>query len=181
VQKNCRKPRAGSKKRFLVKLKSIAYLGIGSNIGKREENLTEAVLRVNAADRISVIQRSSYYKTLPVGGPPQEDYLNGVIKVETDLSPDECLSALKQVEKDMGRKPAGKNHPRIIDLDILLYEDTVTDTETLSIPHPRMHERYFVLRGLAEIAPEVMHPVLKKTMKELYETLREDAADRKDQ
>jgi dihydroneopterin aldolase/2-amino-4-hydroxy-6-hydroxymethyldihydropteridine diphosphokinase len=148
---------------------SIAYLAIGSNIGERESNCEEAVLRLDSLGEIKVIERSAFYETSPVGGPPQKDYFNGVIKVETTLSPRDCLEAVKNIEKEMGREPSGeRNSPRVIDLDILFYDDLEMKTDELTIPHVRMHERHFVLKGLAEIAPNIVHPVLGKTVKELY-------------
>jgi 2-amino-4-hydroxy-6-hydroxymethyldihydropteridine diphosphokinase len=146
---------------------SAVYIGIGSNVGDKKDNLEEAVRRLEATGRFSVLKRSSFYRTSPAGGPPQEDYLNGVLKTETDLSPGECLDLFKGIEEDMGRTPAGRDHPRVIDLDMLLYDDLVIETDELTVPHPRMDERYFVLRGFNEIAPEAVHPVRKKTVEEL--------------
>jgi 2-amino-4-hydroxy-6-hydroxymethyldihydropteridine diphosphokinase len=148
------------------------YLGIGSNIGDREANLKEAVHRLEMTENAKVAACSSFYLTKPAGGPPQEDYLNGVLKVETGLPPGELLDTLKNIEKEMGREdPAGKNYPRIIDIDILLYDGLVMETDKLFIPHPRMHEREFVLEPFAEIAPEAVHPALERTVRELYEGL----------
>jgi 2-amino-4-hydroxy-6-hydroxymethyldihydropteridine diphosphokinase len=146
---------------------AIAYIGIGSNIGDKTVNCEEAISRLEAAEEVKLLARSAFYETNPVGGPPQENYLNGVIKIKTSFSPEDCLVLLKQTEKAMGRIPAGQNHPRVIDLDILLYDDAVINSEKLTIPHPRMHERYFVLHGLAEIAPDYVHPVTGKTVREL--------------
>jgi dihydroneopterin aldolase/2-amino-4-hydroxy-6-hydroxymethyldihydropteridine diphosphokinase len=109
--------------------------------------------------------------TKPAGGPPQDDYLNGVLSIKTGLAPEELLCILKVIERDMGRKTAYRDHPRVIDLDILLYDDAVIRTETLIVPHPRMHERRFVLKGLTELAPDLMHPVMGKTVGEMYEEL----------
>ena len=153
---------------------AVIYISIGSNIGNRTENFKETISRLGSIDSLTIVSKSEFCRTLPVGGPPQEDYLNGVIKAETQLSPEDCLMLFKRVEKEMGRIPAGRNHPRVIDLDILLYDDIVINTETLTIPHPRFHERAFVLRGLAQIAPEVLHPVLNKTIKDLHAAYHHD-------
>jgi len=147
---------------------AIVFLGIGSNIGDKKKNCEKAIDHLNKAEGIEVISRSSLYPTRPVGGPPQEDYLNGVVEIRTTLDPLKCLRAVKKIERELGREPAGKDHPRVIDIDILLFDGMVMDTDDLIIPHPRMHERAFVLRGLAEIAPDVVHPVIRKTARELY-------------
>jgi 2-amino-4-hydroxy-6-hydroxymethyldihydropteridine diphosphokinase len=120
---------------------------------------------------------SEFYDTKAVGGPPQPDYLNGVLEAETDLSPEECLRSLKKIENEMGRATAERDHPRIIDIDILLFDESVINTSNLDIPHPRMHERHFVLRGLSEIAPDVVHPLTGKTARELYESCHKDPRD----
>ncbi|MBD3380413.1 MAG: 2-amino-4-hydroxy-6-hydroxymethyldihydropteridine diphosphokinase [Candidatus Omnitrophica bacterium] len=144
------------------------YLGIGSNIGDKEANLARAVKYLEEIRGIDVLETSTLYETEPVGGPPQDKYLNGVVKVDTAIPPDRLLREVKQIELRMGRKQPGRNCPRIIDLDILLYGDMVLDMEELKIPHPRMAERSFVLKGLAEIAPDAVHPVLGRTASELY-------------
>lgn len=152
---------------------SVVYLGIGSNIGDKEYNCEQAVRGLNGTGGIKVEMRSAFYRTKPVGGPPQEDYINGVVGIKTGFSPQECLRACERIEKDLKREKSAKDHPRIIDIDILLYDDVILRTDDLTIPHPRMHERYFVLRGLAEVAPDVRHPVFKETIRELYEAVRE--------
>ena len=144
------------------------YVGIGSNIGDRQKNLGEAVSRLGSEQSVKLVTQSSFYETHPVGGPPQEDYLNGVLEAETSLSPEDLLVFFKRIEQDMGRVPAGRNEPRVIDLDILLYDNEVLKKDKIEIPHPRMHERSFVLKPLAEIAPEAVHPVFKKTIQELW-------------
>ncbi|MBU1656637.1 MAG: pantoate--beta-alanine ligase [Candidatus Omnitrophica bacterium] len=146
------------------------YLGIGSNIGDKEVNCREAVRRLGETKNITILESSTFYITKPVGGPRQEDYLNGVVKVGTRLAPEDCLDAVKKVEEEMGRVPAGKDHPRIIDVDILLYDDVVLKQKRLTIPHPRMHEREFALKGLVEVAPRATHPIIGKTMEELYKS-----------
>ncbi|MDD5634226.1 MAG: 2-amino-4-hydroxy-6-hydroxymethyldihydropteridine diphosphokinase [Candidatus Omnitrophica bacterium] len=143
------------------------YLGIGSNVGDKLKNFQEVLERLENVPNLKVISRSAFYVTKPAGGPPQEDYLNGVLGVETDLSAEKLLRSVKNIEKDMGRKKRPRNFPRIIDVDILLYGSEIINTKELVLPHPRMHERDFVLRGFAEIAPEAVHPVIGKTIGEL--------------
>ena len=147
---------------------SVVFLGIGSNVGDREKNVSEAVLRIEE-EGISVLSRSSFYVTRPEEGPAQEDYLNGVLKVWTEKPPADLLDTLKHIEKRMGRKAAVKNFPRIIDIDILLYGNRIVQTPRLVIPHARMHERAFVLRPLADLAPDYVHPVLGLNVNELLE------------
>ena len=152
---------------------AIVYLGIGSNVGNKEKNCREAIDLLNSEQKIEVTGASSLYITEPVGGPEQDDYLNGVIKIETDLLPRQLINTIKDIESKMGRIVYDeKNQPRIIDVDILFYEDLVIKKEGLEVPHPRMHQRAFVLRGFSEIAPEALHPALNKTVKELYTELR---------
>jgi len=146
---------------------STVFLCIGSNIGDKLKNVTEAARRLNSDKDIRVLKRSGFYLTKSVGGPPQEDYLNGVLKAETSILPNQFLEKLKTIEKNMGRVRRERNHPRIIDIDILLFGEVVLETEELTIPHRRMHERYFVLKGLVEIDPNIMHPIIRKTAAEL--------------
>jgi len=146
---------------------STVLLALGSNIGDRAINFETAIELIGTSGEINVVKRSSFYMTRPVGGPPQDDYLNGVVEAETSLSSSELLSRLKDIEKKMGRKPARPDSPRIIDIDILFFDNERVEKKDLIIPHPRLHKRGFVLKGLVEIAPEKMHPVLKKTVREL--------------
>ena len=114
-----------------------------------------AVFSLDSVDQITVEIISQVYETEPVGGPPQGDYLNGVVGIETTLAPMELLSVLKKIETDLGRVKNVKNGPRVIDLDILVYDDISMATEELTIPHPGIEEREFVLKGLREIAPHL--------------------------
>ncbi len=142
-----------------------AYVAIGSNLGDRAALLDEAVARIGRIEGVRVTARSTVIETEPVGPPGQGPYLNGVIGVKTGLGPRRLLDALLEVERAMGRRrdDAPRWGPRTIDLDLLLYADAVVDEGGLTVPHPRMHERTFVLGPLAEIAPEAVHPVLRRT------------------
>lgn len=148
-----------------------AYISFGSNMGDRNKNIERALEYLRELDGIVVRKVSSIYESEPVGGPPQEKFLNGVVEIETSLLPDELLDRLKGIESRLGRVKVEENGPRPIDLDIIFYQDIVIDGERIKIPHPRMQEREFVLRGLNEIAPDFLHPRLNKTVKQLYEEL----------
>lgn len=142
-----------------------AFLGLGANLGDRQSNLTQALQQLRT--KVSVDEVSSFYSTKPVGYMDQPDFLNIACQITTDLSPLDLLHFAKQIEKLMGRQVSFRNAPRPIDIDILLYDDLVLDTPELTIPHPRMSERAFVLAPLAEIAPQAVHPVAKLTIQEL--------------
>jgi 2-amino-4-hydroxy-6-hydroxymethyldihydropteridine diphosphokinase len=148
------------------------FLGLGSNLGDRRRNLEAALEALRAHPRITVSAVSSFLETDPVGGPPgQGRFLNAAAGIETDLSPDSLLEELKRVERALGRKPGPRWGPREIDLDILLYGDTILETGTLVIPHPRMRERRFVLEPLAEIAPAARDPVTGLSVRDLLARL----------
>jgi len=155
----------------------IVYLGLGSNLGDRGENLRIAREHIAAPD-LRVVRVSSIYETAPREVEDQPWFLNQVVECETDLFPRQLLSRLKRIERMMGRKKRARNSPREIDLDILLFADAVVKTPELEIPHPRMIERRFVLEPLAEIAPEKKHPVTKRTMKEMLGKVADQAVKR---
>jgi len=131
------------------------YVAIGSNLGDRRANIDTAIDLLKRNDAVRVVKVSSIYETEPVGGPPQGKFLNGVMELETDVSPRELLAELNGIEDRLGRKRREMFGPREIDLDIILYGEETIDEPGLTIPHPRMREREFVMRGLTEIAPHL--------------------------
>jgi len=132
---------------------STVYIGLGSNLGNRQKNIYDALEHLEK-NNIKVLRQSTIIETEPMGGPPQDHYLNAVIKVDTNHYPQELLRILKSIEKQLGRIKTVADGPRLIDLDILLFDDIQMNTPHLTIPHPRMFERDFVLKPLTEIAPE---------------------------
>ena len=142
---------------------AIAYLVLGSKIGNKRRNIKTAAALL--AERVGdVLALSGFYETEPWGFQSENTFLNAALQLDTSLSPLELLKATQEIEIEMGRtqKSNGAYHDRIIDIDILLYEDLVLQTPELTLPHPLMHERLFVMEPLAEIAPNVIHPVFKK-------------------
>jgi 2-amino-4-hydroxy-6-hydroxymethyldihydropteridine diphosphokinase len=148
----------------------IVYLGLGSNMGDRKENLDRAIDYLS--QRVRVVVVSSVYDTEPVGNPEQPRFLNMVCKIKTMLKPKELLALVKGIERKMGRMPGNPNSPRPIDIDILFYGDEVVKIPELVIPHPRLTQRAFALVPLAEIAPTLVHPVTGKNMKQLLGELK---------
>lgn len=149
-----------------------SYIGIGSNLGDRRKKIQLALKVLKEKKDIIVEKVSPFYETLPVGGPPQGKFLNGVIEISTTLTPRELLEVLQEIEKALGRVRKERWGPRTIDLDILFYGDLIVNEERLIIPHPLMHKREFVLKPLLRIAPNLIHPVLKKSVKELLDQLQ---------
>lgn len=153
---------------------AIAYLGIGANLGDRQANLERAIELLKEEEEIRVEAVSSFVETDFQGeGPEQPRFLNGAVKIKTELMPLDLLSRLKAVERRLGRmKTHGHHQPRPMDIDILFYDDVViVDGKTLGVPHPRLHERSFVLDPLSEIAPDLVHPRLGKSVRELRDEL----------
>ena len=155
-------------------MKHIAYIGMGSNVGNKLLQCQKAISEILRIDRHRLLAQSSFYKTQPLGHTAQNWFVNGVIKIETDLEAHELLRSLKEIESRLGRQETVRWGPRVIDLDILFYDEEQIRSEELQIPHPRLHERQFVLIPLAEIDPHLIHPVLKKTIRELLNRLHED-------
>jgi 2-amino-4-hydroxy-6-hydroxymethyldihydropteridine diphosphokinase len=148
---------------------SETWLGLGSNLGDKRANILRALDLLAAVCSLSRV--SSLYKTEPVGFKNQDWFLNCAVKAGTELPPRALLDALKAIEQAMGRRERIRNGPRVIDLDILLYDGLVAEQDGLVIPHPRMHERSFVLVPLREIDPSVVHPGMDKTIEELADSL----------
>ena len=145
----------------------IVYLSLGSNIGDKTAQITQALDRIARVCEIK--QVSPYYLTEPVGLKNQDWFLNCVVEVETEKDPNELLSALQLIEKKMGKTKTKVNGPRTIDIDILFFDNQVVNQKNLVFPHPRLHTRLFVLQPMMDLNSTFLHPVLKKTIKELYE------------
>jgi 2-amino-4-hydroxy-6-hydroxymethyldihydropteridine diphosphokinase len=152
-----------------------AYIGLGSNLGDRMTMLRMAIQRLETLGRIAGVSR--LYETAPVGYLEQPPFLNAVVALDTALTPADLLGALLGIERDLGRVRFYPNAPRTLDLDLLMVDDVIFDTTELTLPHPRLHERAFVLVPLAEIAPELVHPGTGKTIQELLYTLPDQGVE----
>jgi 2-amino-4-hydroxy-6-hydroxymethyldihydropteridine diphosphokinase len=146
---------------------TIVYLGLGSNKGDKERHIRDAMTMIDDCCRIR--KTSPLYLTEPVGLIDQEWFLNCVVEIETDIDPTKLLSKVKSIERSLGRKKTVNNGPRCIDIDILFYGDVTIQTKNLVIPHPRIQERLFVLQPMMDLNPCFVHPVLHKTIQELYD------------
>ena len=148
---------------------NLAYLSLGSNLGDRDSQLREAIRRLQSLGSVKAV--SSLYETQPVEFTDQPWFLNCAVALESSSTPTHLMQQLLEIEKAMGRKRVQKKGPRIIDIDILLFGDEVVNTPDLTIPHPAMQYRRFVLEPLAEIAPDVRHPRLQKSVRDLLQEL----------
>lgn len=146
-------------------------LALGSNIGDKLQNLRLAVCALEEQSILEQVREASVYESDPMYLTDQPTFMNTVVVGHTLLSPQELLAALKSLESNLGRETSVRNGPRLIDLDVILYEDLVISEESLEIPHPRMHERPFVLQPLVDILPDFHHPVTGVAMKDLWATL----------
>lgn len=152
-----------------------AYIGIGSNLGDPEKNCLEAVDRIGKIPKCAVISLSNLYRTEPVGVNGQDWYVNGVAAVSSGISPEELINRLLNIEADMGRIREGERwEPRVIDLDILLFGKEIIQMEKLTVPHPLMHKRRFAMAPMVDLAPDLTHPSLGKSMLDLLREIPED-------
>ncbi|QQD84677.1 2-amino-4-hydroxy-6-hydroxymethyldihydropteridine diphosphokinase [Jeotgalicoccus sp. ATCC 8456] len=150
---------------------AIAYLGLGSNIGDREESLRQALKKISEVPGITVTKISSRYETKPYGKTDQPDFINMAVELETNLTPLDLLEVVLGIERELGRVRKETWGPRSIDIDVLLYEDLELDLTDLKVPHPEMHLRSFVIDPMSEIAPKREHPTLKMTIEEIKNKL----------
>ncbi len=156
---------------------SLAYLSLGSNVGDRAAQLRSALARLETSGRVAAV--SSFYETEPMEFTQQPWFLNCAVALETTQTPQQLMTSILHIEQAMGRQRLQKKGPRSIDIDILLFDDAVVNSSELTVPHPALHRRRFVLEPLAEIAPNALHPVLNKTIRELLDALPEGQAVRK--
>ena len=156
----------------IVRARHIAYIALGSNLGDKKANIEQAINLINQSGHTKIRRQSTLIETDPVGYDDQDQFLNGVVMVSTTLTPRKLIYWLTSIEADLKRERLVKWGPRTIDLDVIYYDDLVTDDMDIVLPHPRMHERAFVFEPLAEIAPYAVHPLYKKRTVELLETLK---------
>lgn len=150
---------------------AIVYIGLGSNLGDRLGFIQQAVQMLDFNDAIKILETSSFYETEPYGIKDQDWFINAAVKISTTLTPVEVLRVCQHIEEKLGRKREMKWGPRVIDLDILLYDDEIIADDILTIPHPATYDRACCIVPLLEIAEELIHPILQKDMDEIYQNL----------
>lgn len=152
----------------------LAYVSVGSNLGDTLENCRRAIAGLAAIAEVRITGRSRFYRTEPVDFTEQDWFVNGVVRMETSLSPLALLDQLQHIQREAGRLPDGLRFgPRVLDLDLLMYDDWVWEGPRLTLPHPRMHRRRFVLKPMCDIDPGIVHPVLGKDIRKLLSELSE--------
>jgi 2-amino-4-hydroxy-6-hydroxymethyldihydropteridine diphosphokinase len=144
----------------------MVFLGLGSNIGNKEDYISRALTFIS--ELYTVKKKSHLYLTEPIGSIKQDWFLNCVVEIQTDVDPKKLLSSIKSIERKLGRTKTVKNGPRIIDIDILFYGENVLKTKNLVIPHPSIQDRLFVLQPMMDINPDLIHPVFKRSIHEMY-------------
>jgi 2-amino-4-hydroxy-6-hydroxymethyldihydropteridine diphosphokinase len=159
---------------------AMVYLGLGSNVGDRDEYIEQAVFLLEKNPNIQVIKRSSNYETEAEGGGDQAPFINAAVEVRTKLDPHRLLEVCQEIETALGREREVEWGPRTIDIDILLYGSEIISDDKLQIPHPLLHERMFVLRPLKEIALHTLHPVLEKSIEAIFDERKAEAGDKYD-
>jgi 2-amino-4-hydroxy-6-hydroxymethyldihydropteridine diphosphokinase len=159
---------------------AMVYLGLGSNVGDREEYIEQAIFLLEKNPNIEVIKHSSNHETEAEGGAAQPPFLNAAVAIKTKLPAHKLLEVCQEIEATLGREREIEWGPRTIDIDILLYGSEIVSDDKLQIPHPLMHERMFVLKPLREIAAQVMHPILEKTIDALYEERKTESGEKYD-
>ena len=157
---------------------STAYIAVGSNLGDKQQNCEKGIAALIRTPETAVTARAEFYRTAPVDFTDQEWFVNTAVRVTTDLAPHDLLKRLKSIENDVGRiKSDIRFGPRILDMDIIFYDTLVLKSDTLEIPHPRMHKRRFVLRPICDIDPAAMHPTLKRPVKTLLDEIEDPDQD----
>jgi 2-amino-4-hydroxy-6-hydroxymethyldihydropteridine diphosphokinase len=173
-------PAKAAKKAWKKGSPAKVYLGLGSNVGDREEYIEQAIFLLEKNPAIQVTKRSANYETEPEGGADQPPFINAAVSIITKLPPEKLLEICQEIETALGRDREMEWGPRTMDIDILLYEDQIISEDKLQIPHPLMHERMFVLKPLKEIAPNAIHPVLEKSIEDLFEERKAEGGDKYD-